>query len=110
MLSVEASNSIPPSLTESKFSTIMPYLESDHASDNVFLDTETSLDPNVSQHISQSPTPTDSTVTSSPPESPEQSPAPRRSTRSTWRAPPSVLWESYHPQHQSVKDDQQTNI
>ena len=76
MLSVEASNSIPPSLTESKFSTIMSYLESDHASGHVFLDTETSLDPHVSQHSSQSPTTTDSTVTSSPPESPEHSPAP----------------------------------
>ena len=57
-LSVEASSSIPPSVTESKFSTIMPYLEeSDHASDSVFLDTETSLEPHVSpsQHITQSP-------------------------------------------------------
>ena len=52
MLSVDASKSIPPSLIESKFSTIMPYLESDRASDNVFLDTETSLDPHVSQHSS----------------------------------------------------------
>ena len=90
MLSVEASNSIPCSVTESKFSPIMPYLEeSDHASDNVFLDTETSLDPHASpsQHITQSPTPTDSTVASNPPESPVQSPAPRRSARSTWGAP-----------------------
>ena len=59
-LSIEASSSIPPSVTESKFSTIMPYLEeSDHASDSVFLDTETSLEPHVSpsQHITQSPMP-----------------------------------------------------
>ena len=38
----------------------MPYLEeSDHASDNVFLDTETSLDPHASpsQHITLSPHP-----------------------------------------------------
>ena len=51
MLSVEASNSISPSVTESKFGIIMPYLEeSDHTStsDNVFLDTETSL----AQHVS----------------------------------------------------------
>ena len=89
MLSVEASNSISPSVTESKFSTIMPYLdESGHTSDNVFLDTETSLAPHVSQHISQSPTPTESTVASSPLELPVQSPAPRRSARSTWGAPP----------------------
>ena len=86
MLLVEAS-SIPPSLTESKFSTTMPYLESDHVSDNVFLDTETS-DTRVNQHSSQSPTPTESTVTSSPPETPEQLPVPRRSARSTWGAPP----------------------
>ena len=94
MLSVEASNSIPHSVTERKFSTIMPYLEeSDHASDNVFLDTETSLDPHASpsQHITQSPMPTDSTVASSPPESPVQSPAPRRSARSTWEAPQCAL-------------------
>ena len=53
MLSVEASNSITPSVTESKFSTIMPYLEeSDHTSDNVLFNTETSLDQHVSQHIS----------------------------------------------------------
>ena len=90
MLSVEASNSIPPSLTESKFRTIMPYLEeTDHASNNVFLDTETSLDPHASpsQHITQSPTHTDSTVASSPSESPVQSPAPRRRARSTQGVP-----------------------
>ena len=97
MLSVEASNSIPPIVTESKFSTIMPYLkESDHASDNVFLDTETSFDPHASpsQHITQSHTHThththtDSTVASSPSQSPVQLPAPRRSARSTQKAPP----------------------
>ena len=82
ILSVEASSSIPPSVTESKFSTIMPYLEdSDHASDSVFIDTETSSEPHASpsQHITQSPMPIDSTVVSSPPESP----TPRRSTRCT---------------------------
>ena len=91
MLSVEASNNIPPSVTESKFSTIMPYLEeSDHASNNVFSDTETSLDPHASpsQHITQSPTHTDSTVASSPSESPVQLPAPRRNARSTQGASP----------------------
>ena len=91
MLSVEASSSIPSSVTESKFSTIMPYLEeSDHVSDNVYLDTETSSDPHVSpsQHITQFPMPMDSSIVSSPPESPVQSPAPRRSARSTWGAPP----------------------
>ena len=40
MLSAEASNSVSPSITESKFSTIMPYLEeSGHTSQNVFLET-----------------------------------------------------------------------
>ena len=90
ILSVEASNSIPPSVFESKFSTIMPYLEespqSDHASDSVFTDTEALTEPNSSpsQHIPDSPIPKDSTVLSSPLESP----APRRSARSTWGAPP----------------------
>ena len=91
MLSVEVSNSICPSVTESKFSTIMPYLEEcDHVSDNVFLDTQTSVDPHASpsQQPTQSPTPTDSTVASSPSESPVQLPEPRRSARSTWGAPP----------------------
>ena len=92
MLSVEATNSTTPSVPESRFSTIMPYLgeESDHTSisDNVFLDTETSIEPHGSQPISESPTPTDSTIASSPLESPVQSPAPRRSARSTWGAPP----------------------
>ena len=83
VLSAEASDSISPSITESKFSTVMPYLESGHASDNVFL--ESSIDPHESQH---STIPPDSTVTSSPIESPDQSPAPRRSARNTWGAPP----------------------
>ena len=87
MLSEETSNSVSPSITESKFSTIMPYLEeSGHTSKNVFL--KTSIDPHVSQHSPKSPTPPDSTVTSSPIESPDQSPAPRRSARSTQGAPP----------------------
>ena len=93
MLSAEASDSIFPSIAESKFSTVMPYLESGHTSDNVFL--ETSIDPHASQHSTISP---DTTVTSSPIESPNQSPAPpRRSARSTWGAPPSALWESHYP-------------
>ena len=47
ILSVDAS-SIPPSVTESKFSTIMPYLEeslqSDHPYDSVFTNTEASIE------------------------------------------------------------------
>ena len=83
MLSAEASDSISPSIRESKFSTVMPYLESGHTSNNVFL--ETLIDPHVSQHSTTSP---DTTVTSSPIESPHQSPAPPRSARSTRGAPP----------------------
>ena len=88
-LSVEASSSILPSVSESKFSPIMPYVEessqSDHASDSVLTDTEASTEPHSSpsQQIIDSPIPKDSTVLSSPPESP----APRRSARSTWGAP-----------------------
>ena len=45
ILSVETSSNIPPSVSESKFSTIMPYLEeslqSDHASDSVFTEAST---------------------------------------------------------------------
>ena len=88
ILSVEASSNIPPSVSESKFSTIMPYLEessqSDHASDSVFTNREASTEQHSSQHITDSPIPKDSTVLSSPPESP----VPRRSARSTWGAPP----------------------
>ena len=79
MLSVEASSSIPPSVFESKFSTIMPYLketsQSDHVSDSVFTEASTE---HSSQHV------TDSPILSSPPESP----AARRSVRSTWGASP----------------------
>ena len=88
ILSVEASSSIPPSVSESKFSTIMPYLEeysqSDHTSHSVFTGTEASTEPHSSQHITDSSIPKDSTVLSSPPESP----APRRSARITWGTPP----------------------
>ena len=90
ILSAEASNSIPHNITESQFSTVMPYMEdSGHTSDNVFIETSSSIDPHVSQHIPQSPIPTDISNVSSPIETPpEQSPAPRRSARSTRGAPP----------------------
>ena len=81
ILSVEASSGIPPSVSESNFSTVMPYLEessqSDHASDSVF--TEASTEQHSSQHITDSPIPKHSTILSSSPEAP----APRRSIRST---------------------------
>ena len=77
MLSAEASNSIPHSITESQFSTVMPYVEdSGQTSNNVFLETSSSIDPHVSQQISQSPIHTDTSKVSSPIETPpEQSPA-----------------------------------
>ena len=89
ILSAEASNSIPhmsDSITESQFSTVMPYMEdSGQTSDNVFLETSFSIEPHVSQHIPQ----TDTSNASSPVETtPEQTPAPRRSARSTRGAPP----------------------
>ena len=90
ILSVETSNSIPHSITESQFSTVMPYMEdSGHTSNNAFIETSSSIDPHVSQHIPQSPIPTDTSNASSPIETPpEQSPVPRRSARSTRGAPP----------------------
>ena len=88
ILSAEASNSIPPmsdSVTESQFSTIMPYMEdTGQTSDSVFLDTSSSIDPHVSQ-----PIPTPSIETDSVASSPvDETPAPRRSARSTRGAPP----------------------
>ena len=90
ILSAEASSSIPHSITESQFSTVMPYMEdSGHTSDNVFIETSSAIDPHVSQHIPQSPIQTDTSTASSPIETtPEQTPAPRRSARSTRGAPP----------------------
>ena len=90
ILSAEAGNSVSHSITESQFRTVMHYMEdSGHTSDNVFIETSSSIDPHVSQHIPQSPIPTDTSHASSPLESPpEQSPAPRRSARSTRGAPP----------------------
>ena len=89
ILSAEASNSIPlmpDSITESQFSTVMPYMEdSGQTSDNVFLETSSSIDPHVSQHIPQ----TDTSNAYSPVETTlEQTPAPRRSARSIRGAPP----------------------
>ena len=93
ILSAEASNSIPhmsDSVTESKFSTVMPYMEdSGQTSDSVFIETSSSIDPHVSQHIPQSPIETDTSIASSPVDTThEQTPAPRRNARSTRGAPP----------------------
>ena len=88
ILSAEASNSIPhmsDSVTECQFSTVMPYMEdSGQTSDSVFLETSSSIDPYVSQHIPQTPIQIDTSNASSPVETTlEQTPAPRRSARST---------------------------
>ena len=93
ILPAEASNSIPhmsDSVTESQFSTIMPYREdSGQTSDSVFLETSSSIDPHVSQPIPKSPIETHTSVASSPVDTTyEQTPAPRRSARSTRGAPP----------------------
>ena len=87
--STSADKSIPHSITDSQFSTVMPYMEdSGHTSDNVFIETSSSIDPHVSQHIPQSPIQTDTSNASCPIETtPEQTPAPR-SARSTRGAPP----------------------
>ena len=93
ILSAEASNSIPHSINESQFSTVMPHMEdSGRTADNVFIETSSSIDPHVSQHIPQSPIQTDTSNASSPVETtPEQTPAQRRSARSTRGAPQYVL-------------------
>ena len=93
ILSAEASNSIPhmsDSVTESKFSTVMPYMEdSGQTSDSVFIETSSPIDPHVSQPIPQSPIETDTSIACSPVDTTlEQTPAPRRSARSTRGAPP----------------------
>ena len=78
------------SVTESQFTTIMPYMEdSGQTSDSVFLETSSSIDPHISQPIPQSPIETDISVASSPVDTTqEQTPAPRRSARSTRGTPP----------------------
>ena len=102
ILSAEASSSIPHSITESQFSTVMPYMgDSGHTSDNVFIETSSSINPHGSQDIPQSPIQTDTSNASSPIETtPEQTPAPRRSARSTRGAPPNTFWESNYPLYQ----------
>ena len=93
ILSAEASDSIPhmsDSVTESQFSTVIPYMEdSGQTSDSVFIETSSSIDPHVSQHPPQTPIETDTSNASSPVDTTlEQTPAPRRSARSTRGAPP----------------------
>ena len=76
---VEDISSKPPSVTESQFSSIMPYLEESNqpgqAPDSVF-----------TEHLRQQFS--DSTPRVTLPSSPPESPAPRRSARITKGAPP----------------------
>ena len=92
ILSAEASHHTPPmpdSVTESQFSTIMPYMEdSGQTSDSVFLETSSSIDPHASQPIPTSSIETDSVASSPVAITDKQTPAPRRSARSTRGAPP----------------------
>ena len=76
------------SITESQFSSVMPYTEdTGQTSDSVFVETSTDL--YVSQHSSQIPSPNNTSNASSSVETtPIQTPAPRRSTRSTKGIPP----------------------
>ena len=76
---VEDISNIPPSLTESQFSTVMPYLEEstqlDQIDDSVF----------TNQSSQQ---PSDSVTCDTLPTGPPEPPAPKRSARSTKGAPP----------------------
>ena len=83
--SAETSTNIPHSITESQFSTVMPYQEdSGQTSNEVFTETS-SMEPHTSQQISQS---LNTSETSNVNDTPPPSPNPRRSTRSTRGAPP----------------------
>ena len=83
--STETNSPIPDSITESLFSTVMPYQEdSGQTSTEVF--TETSdTEPHTSQQLSES---FDISETTKVNETPPPSPIPRRSTRSTGGAHP----------------------
>ena len=83
--STETNTHIPHSITESQFSTVMPYQEdSSQTSNEVFTETS-SIEPHTSQQFSQS---LDTSETSKVNNTPPPSPIPRRSTRSTRGAPP----------------------
>ena len=83
--STETNSPISDSITESQFSTVMPYQEdSGQTSTEVF--TETSdTEPHTSRQLSES---FDISETTKVTETPPPSPIPRRSTRSTRGAPP----------------------
>ena len=86
--STETNSPVPDSITESQFSTVMPYQEdSGQTSTEVF--TEASdTEPHTSQQLSKSSDISETSKVSKANETPPPSPVPRRSTRSTRGAPP----------------------
>ena len=83
--STEANSPISDSITESQFSTVMPYQEDPgQTSTEVFTETS-STEPHTSQQLARY---LDISETSKTNETSPPSPIPRRSTRSTRGAPP----------------------
>ena len=84
----ETKTPVPDSMTESQFSSVMPYQEdTGHTSTEVFTETSDTPPHSSQQHsnsLNTSETPHVSKVNETPP----LSPVPRRSTRSTKGAPP----------------------
>ena len=96
--SAETSINISHSITESQFSTVMPYQEdSGQTSSEVFTETS-SIEPHTSQQISQS---LNTSETSNVNDTPPPSPIPRKSTRSTRGVPPVHFGRGFYPQYQS---------
>ena len=86
--STETKSPVPDSITESQFSTVMPYQEdSGHTSTEVFTEISNTK-PHSSQQHSDSLNTLETTHVSQANETPPPSPVPRRSTRSTRGAPP----------------------
>ena len=86
--STETNSPIPDSITESQFSTVMPYQEdSGQTSTEVFTETSDAK-PHTNQQSSKSFDISETTQVSPNNQTPPPSPVPRRSTRSTRGAPP----------------------
>ena len=86
--STETKSPVPDSITESQFSTVMPYQEdTGQTSTEVFTETSNTK-PHTSQHSSKSLDTSETTQVSQVNKTPSPPPIPRRSTRSTRGAPP----------------------
>ena len=84
----ETKSPVPDSMTESQFSSVMPYQEdTGHTSTEVFTET-LDTQPHSSQQHSNSLNTSETTHVPEVNETPPLSPVPRRSTRSTSGAPP----------------------